>query len=163
MNTDYYIFSKNKVQSVIVRCWNYSYLHWHKSCNIKRKFMIFSPVANLMHHPLRRNTYLLTVKLGDKERFDKEQILLYPKSTVTYLRNFCQSRKSKTLVKMRLWKLLKKGDFSNFLDQFWSFTLKRVPKICDPCILWIPFGSKVMIDCKQERCGNVPWLQVRAS
>ena len=121
----------------------------------------------VVHTQNNQKAYVLcfvdTVKLGDKEHFDKEQILLYHKSTVTYLRNFCQSRKSKTLVKMRLWKLLKKGDFSNFLDQFWSFTLKRVPKICDPCILWIPFGSKVMIDCKQERCGNVPWLQVRAS
>ena len=28
------------------------YSNWFKNYNIKRKFMIFSPVANLMHHPL---------------------------------------------------------------------------------------------------------------
>ena len=28
-----------------------------------------------------------------------------------------------------LWKLAKKGDFRNFLDQFWDFILKRAPKI----------------------------------
>ena len=52
MNNDIYIFHKTKVQTVILRCWKCSYLHWHKSYNIKRKFMIFSPVANFMHHPL---------------------------------------------------------------------------------------------------------------
>ena len=28
-----------------------------------------------------------------------------------------------------------KRDFRKFFDQFWDFTLKRVPKICDPCII----------------------------
>ena len=28
-----------------------------------------------------------------------------------------------------LWKLAKKVDFRNFLDQFWDFILKRAPKI----------------------------------
>ena len=40
------------VQTVILRCCKCSYLHWYKSYNMKCKFMIFSPVANLMHHPL---------------------------------------------------------------------------------------------------------------
>ena len=52
MSTDIYIFHKNRVQTVILRSWKCSYLHWHKNYNIKRKFMISSPVANLMHHPL---------------------------------------------------------------------------------------------------------------
>ena len=29
-----------------------SYSNWLKNYDLKRKFMIFSPVANLMHHPL---------------------------------------------------------------------------------------------------------------
>ena len=29
-------------------------------------------------------------------------------------------------------KIRKKGDFRNFSDQFWDFTLKRAPKISDP-------------------------------
>ena len=41
-------------------------------------------------------------------------------------------------------------DFRHFLDQFWDFTLKRVSKSCDPCILLKPFGTKHMIDCKKE-------------
>jgi hypothetical protein len=52
MNTVPYLFYKNKVQMVILRCWKCLYLHWHKSYNIKHKFMTFSPVENLMHHPL---------------------------------------------------------------------------------------------------------------
>ena len=38
-------------------------------------------------------------------------------------------------------KIRKKGDFGNFLDQFWDLILKRVPKIFDPRILWKPFGT----------------------
>ena len=44
----------------------------------------------------------------------------------------------------------KKGDFRIFFDQFLGFTLKRVPKIDDSHILWKPFGTKFMIDCKTE-------------
>ena len=47
-------------------------------------------------------------------------------------------------------KISKKGDFRNFFGQFLGFTLKRVPKIGDSHILWKPFGTKFMIDCKTE-------------
>ena len=32
-------------------------------------------------------------------------------------------------------KISKKGDFRKLLDQFWDFTLKRVPEIRDPHII----------------------------
>ena len=82
MNTVIYIFHKNKVQKVILRCWKCTYLHWHKSYDIKRKFMIFSPVTNLMHHPL---FYLSTVLdfLGKVEGF--KAILKVLSVPVTYL------------------------------------------------------------------------------
>ena len=31
-----------------------SYFDWLKNYNLKLKFLIFSPVANLMHHPLQK-------------------------------------------------------------------------------------------------------------
>jgi hypothetical protein len=34
--------------------YQFSYFDWLKNYNLKHKFMIFSPVANLMHHPLHR-------------------------------------------------------------------------------------------------------------
>ena len=52
MNTDIYIIHKNRVAAIILRCWKCWHLHLYKSYNIKRKFIIFSQVANLIHHPL---------------------------------------------------------------------------------------------------------------
>ena len=77
------------------------------------------------------------------------------------IRNFCQSRKCQNLalVNRRLRKLAKKGDFRNILDQYLGFTLKRVLKISDPCILWKHFGTKLMIDCKKETIFS--WLFIR--
>ena len=45
-------FSQKNVQPFIFRCWKCWYLRRLKSYDIKRKFMIISKVANLMHHPL---------------------------------------------------------------------------------------------------------------
>jgi hypothetical protein len=77
------------------------------------------------------------------------------------IKNFCQSRKCQNLalVNRRLRKLAKKGDFRNILDQYLGFTLKRVLKISDPCILWKHFGTKLMIDCKKETIFS--WLFIR--
>ena len=33
-----------------------SYINWLKNYDLKRKFVIFRPVPNLMHHPLNMNT-----------------------------------------------------------------------------------------------------------
>ena len=43
-------------------------------------------------------------------------------------------------------KISNKQDFKKNLDQFWDSKLKRFLKIGDPCILWKPFGTKIMID-----------------
>ena len=49
-------FSTSKWPSEPYFCERYkyqcSYLNWLKNYNLKHKFMLFSPVQNLMHHPL---------------------------------------------------------------------------------------------------------------
>ena len=35
-----------------------SYFNWLQSCDLKRKFMTFRPVANLMHHPICCNFFM---------------------------------------------------------------------------------------------------------
>ena len=83
---------------------------------------------------------LTTVKLGNKELLNKEQIgfkelltdyqLFY---TINLLLNkellLNQEMPKLALRNFRSWKLSKKGDFRNFLDQFWDFILKTAPKI----------------------------------
>ena len=58
MNTDIDIIHKNKVHTVILRFWKCWHLHLLKSYSIKTKFMIFSQVANLMHHPLKQDPFI---------------------------------------------------------------------------------------------------------
>jgi hypothetical protein len=72
------------------------------------------------------NTYFTTVKLGNKELLNKEQIGFkelftdyQPFYTINLLlhKELWQSRKCQNLalVNTRLWKLAKKGEFRNFL------------------------------------------------
>jgi hypothetical protein len=57
-NEDTNTFSTSKWPSEPYFCERYkfkyqcSYFDWLENWDLKRKFMIFSPVANLMHHPL---------------------------------------------------------------------------------------------------------------
>ena len=54
----------------------------------------------------------------------------------------------------RSWKLAKKGDFTNFLDQFQDFTLKSAHKIFDPPISWKPFETIPIFDYEK---GPLSW------
>ena len=65
----------------------------------------------------------LLAKLGDNERLDKEQLL-----SILEMLKLGGSE-------LEIVKIYKKGDFRNYFDQFWNFTLKFIPKICDPHIL----------------------------
>ena len=73
-----------------------------------------------------------TVKLSDKEHIGVKELFTdyQPFFTINLLlRNFCQSRKWQNLA-------LLNQDFEKKIDdQFWGFTLTRVPKIHDLCIL----------------------------
>ena len=86
------------------------------------------------------------VKLGDKEYFDKEQIdvkELFTDYQPFHIINLLLDKELLPIYKMsnlgvseqEFVKISKKGDFRNCLDQFWVFTLKRVPKLYDPYIL----------------------------
>ena len=84
-----------------------------------------------------------TVKLGDKERFDKEQIGVkelftdyQPFYTINQLELLPIYKMPKLGVsEHEIVKINKKGDFRIYFDQFWGFTLERFPKIRDPLIL----------------------------
>ena len=80
------------------------------------------------------------VKLGIKEHLNKEQIGFkglftdYPFfDTINLLLNKellpIYEMPNLALRNFRSWKLAKKGDFRNFLDQFWDFMLKSASKI----------------------------------
>ena len=91
-----------------------------------------------------------TVKLGNKELLYKEQtgfikeFLIITKSFIPSIYcsiwKFCQSKKWQNLSLFSEHVIVK---ISSKRDQFWDFTLKRVPGICNPCIIWKHFGSKV--------------------
>ena len=80
-----------------------------------------------------------TVKLGDKERFDKEQIGI-KELIMDYLPLYTINLLLDTLPKLgmkehQIVKISKKRDFRHFFDQFLGFTLKSFPKIDDSHIL----------------------------
>ena len=71
--------------------------------------------------------FLTTVKLGIKELLIKEETgfkELFTDYQPFYTINLQLNKELLPIVKIG-----KKGDFRNFFDQFWDFTLKRVPEI----------------------------------
>ena len=58
-----------------------SYFNWLKNYDLKCKFMTFSPVANLMHHPLYMYLiFLLSFFQRIANQLDSESISAHPKS-----------------------------------------------------------------------------------
>ena len=83
-----------------------------------------------------------TVKLDIKELLNKEQIdfkELFTDYQLFYTANLLLNKELLLILEMlnlalrnfRSWKLAKKGDYRNFLNQFWDFIPKRAPKIND--------------------------------
>ena len=94
---------------------------------------------------------------------------LCPSQNIWTLRNFFTHFQPSYIINvvyelLPIWEMLKLVvseivKISKKRDQFWDFTLKRVPKICDPCILWKPFGTKLLIDCQIETIFS--WFFIR--
>ena len=135
MNIDIH---KNKAQTtVILRCWKCSHLHWFKSYNIKHKFITFSPVANLMYHPLHIDelTEQLNVCACQKLIENMKGSLL--RWMVNYSRLFQQICK-KSNDKSELGQNNQIGRYFKYL-QF---------------VIWAPVGSPLK---SKDTSKNLPW------
>ena len=104
----------------------------------------------------------ITVKLEIKELLNKEQTgfkELCSEYQLLYTINPLLNKELLPIYEMPILgisehKIVKinknKVDFRKNFDKFWDFTLKRAPIICDPRIIWKPFGTKLRIDCKKD-------------